>query len=318
MPSNFEKLLQALLNGETVDIQPHSRMEAYLKNCCEGCGCDGLPEPVTRADALLYALAEKLAGGGTSEQGNLYKAPANEIAIWQSANFDNATTVGDTGLSVMSMVSENGYALENSTDGGKVLRVHNPQKDKGYMTFSAETLNRIKQAGGGTVVFKVAVYSTETPPVGQYSHIALFTNSANGYNFATYNFEKKAFTAGNSTQWISDGINDDNFTTIAATPFDWQPNIFRWYEMAVRFNGNKIEIYLDGELMLSSVYDNVCTEYIIFYPQYCSMYIDDICVYPNSYSVTGKVGEYCLATDTGKVYEYDNIGVWEEYKPSVT
>ena len=60
MPSREEELLIALLNGETVDFEPRSRVEAYLKNCCEGCGCDGLPAPITRVDALLYALVEKL------------------------------------------------------------------------------------------------------------------------------------------------------------------------------------------------------------------------------------------------------------------
>ena len=64
MPSKIEELLETLLNGETIDFEPRSRIEAYLKNCCEGCGCDGLPEPKSRVDALLYALAEKLAGGG--------------------------------------------------------------------------------------------------------------------------------------------------------------------------------------------------------------------------------------------------------------
>ncbi len=64
MANDQEKLLVALINGETVDFEPNTRVEAYLKNCCEGCGCDGLPPPVTRTDALLYALAEKLAGGG--------------------------------------------------------------------------------------------------------------------------------------------------------------------------------------------------------------------------------------------------------------
>ena len=63
MPSREEQLLTALLNGETVYFEPRSRMEAYLKNCCEGSGCDGLPAPITRVDALLYALSEKLAGG---------------------------------------------------------------------------------------------------------------------------------------------------------------------------------------------------------------------------------------------------------------
>lgn len=64
--SNTEALLQALLNGETVDFEPKTRIEQYLKNCCDMCGCDGLPAPRTNVDALLYALADKLANGGSS------------------------------------------------------------------------------------------------------------------------------------------------------------------------------------------------------------------------------------------------------------
>lgn len=62
MSSRYEEMLQALLNGDTVNFEPRSRMEQYLKNCCDQCGCNGLPEPRTRAEMLLYQLAEKLAG----------------------------------------------------------------------------------------------------------------------------------------------------------------------------------------------------------------------------------------------------------------
>lgn len=59
------ELLDALLNDEPVeDFTPRSRMEAYLKNCCLACGCDGLPEPITETDRLLFALSEKMASGG--------------------------------------------------------------------------------------------------------------------------------------------------------------------------------------------------------------------------------------------------------------
>ena len=64
MESRLEKLLTALLNGEQIDFTPRSRAEAYLKACCEKCGCEGLPEPKSRADALYYALAEQMANGG--------------------------------------------------------------------------------------------------------------------------------------------------------------------------------------------------------------------------------------------------------------
>lgn len=44
--------------------KPLSKNELYLDACCEGCGCTGLPEPLTRKEQLLYELAEKLVGGG--------------------------------------------------------------------------------------------------------------------------------------------------------------------------------------------------------------------------------------------------------------
>lgn len=65
--SRFEDLLTSLLNGEQTDLEPRSRMEQYLKNCCDKCGCDGLPEPRSRAELLLYQLAESLNGSGNLE-----------------------------------------------------------------------------------------------------------------------------------------------------------------------------------------------------------------------------------------------------------
>lgn len=47
-----------------MSVEPLSKNELYLSACCEGCGCTGLPEPLTRKEHLLYELAEKLAGGG--------------------------------------------------------------------------------------------------------------------------------------------------------------------------------------------------------------------------------------------------------------
>ena len=69
MSARFETLLSAMLNGEQVDIEPRSRMEQFLKNCCDKCGCEGLPTPRSRAEILLYQLAEQLAGGGSSSGG---------------------------------------------------------------------------------------------------------------------------------------------------------------------------------------------------------------------------------------------------------
>lgn len=66
--SRIEKLLNALINGESVDFEPRSRAELYLKNCCDRCGCDGLPAPRSRMEALLYLLAEKLNSDAITEE----------------------------------------------------------------------------------------------------------------------------------------------------------------------------------------------------------------------------------------------------------
>ena len=60
MESRMEMLLNALINGETIDFEPQSRMEAYLKNCINKTGTEGLPPPESRADALMYKLAESI------------------------------------------------------------------------------------------------------------------------------------------------------------------------------------------------------------------------------------------------------------------
>lgn len=64
MESRVETLLNALINGETLEFNPQSRMEEYLKNCINKTGVEGLPEPQSRLDALLYSLAEVLVGSG--------------------------------------------------------------------------------------------------------------------------------------------------------------------------------------------------------------------------------------------------------------
>lgn len=70
MGSRTEKLLTAMLNGETVtDFEPTSRVEAYLLYLIKGDG--ELPAPVSRLDALLYRLAEQGIGTGGGKVGAL-------------------------------------------------------------------------------------------------------------------------------------------------------------------------------------------------------------------------------------------------------
>lgn len=64
MSSRIETLVKALLNGETVNVKPRSRVEKCLKACVDGTGTEGLPTPRSRVEVLLHQLADKLATGG--------------------------------------------------------------------------------------------------------------------------------------------------------------------------------------------------------------------------------------------------------------
>jgi hypothetical protein len=64
MASKIEQLLEALLNGETVDIVPQSRNEELLLALLNGETVDMVPQ--SRNEALLAAICAKFAGGGSS------------------------------------------------------------------------------------------------------------------------------------------------------------------------------------------------------------------------------------------------------------
>jgi hypothetical protein len=72
--TDFEKMVTALLNGESVDLEPNCRCEEYLKACIEGTGTDSLPTPRSRMDILLWQLAEKASSGwGGGEEDNSWE-----------------------------------------------------------------------------------------------------------------------------------------------------------------------------------------------------------------------------------------------------
>ena len=94
MTSRLETLLNAVINGETIEFTPRSRMEEYLKNCINKAGIDGLPDPRSRADALLYMLAENISssgsGGGSSDTAAIRDDLTNIIEIQESYIGGNA------------------------------------------------------------------------------------------------------------------------------------------------------------------------------------------------------------------------------------
>lgn len=100
MESNIEEMLEALLNGETTDIVAQTRIEKYLKACCEKCGCGGLPVPESRVDSLLYALADEMAHGDitveslTATENGTYTAPTGKAYSPVNVNVATPTPTG--------------------------------------------------------------------------------------------------------------------------------------------------------------------------------------------------------------------------------
>ena len=82
MESRVETLLNALVNGETIDFNPQSRMEEYLKNCINKSGTEGLPAPQSRVDALLYKLAEAVSSGGGGGEPTTPTDGRTSLAYW--------------------------------------------------------------------------------------------------------------------------------------------------------------------------------------------------------------------------------------------
>lgn len=75
--------LTDLLEGESPEIVPTTRIEKYLAAAIDGSGIEGLPAPVSNVDYLLLQLINVLSGGGGASGGLkcLQHATENNIGL---------------------------------------------------------------------------------------------------------------------------------------------------------------------------------------------------------------------------------------------
>lgn len=75
MSSEYQELLEKLLNSDTTDVIPQSRAEYIMLTAINSLNIDTLPEPDSRMEAYLMALITKMGEGGSTSGGSLIVTP---------------------------------------------------------------------------------------------------------------------------------------------------------------------------------------------------------------------------------------------------
>jgi len=174
--------------------------------------------------------------------------------------------------------------LSVTAESDTCVRLQDSTGNVGYAA-GTDTINtKVKETGGVTLIFDVLVESSTAPASGQMSQISAFSGSSN--NLAGYDFVNKQFFAGFDSTWVA---SEGDFTSYATRPFDLKCDT--WYEMAIKFTGKNMAVYLDGSLMVWAETDGFSYNYIILYPQYCDALFDNVRVCSGDYNVSAGYGD---------------------------
>ena len=95
MSSEYQELLEKLLNSDTTDVIPQSRAEHIMLTAINSLNIDTLPEPGSRMEAYLMALITKLENSGSSEGGIRTETIVDAINFPQSMKVKKGTVVID-------------------------------------------------------------------------------------------------------------------------------------------------------------------------------------------------------------------------------
>ena len=192
----------------------------------------------------------------------------------------------------------------SSAASDKCIRLSDTTGAMGYSAPSDELNERITAENGATLIFDVLVESLNTPTNGRHSRIPACSHVMPLNNIA-YDFTEGAFTAVQSNEWF---YNETSFETIASQPFDWE--LGKWYELAFQFDGDLATLYLDGIPMISAEFDPgkgnpAGNLYIILYPQFCDIRIDNIRLCSKDYNVRDRYGDVWAADDFSSATSLD-------------
>jgi len=220
---------------------------------------------------------------------NTFMIPCRESAV--AENGGKMKKLLSVILTVAMLLGTLVYTATAATD--TCIRLSDTNGSSGYSAGAETVSDYVIAQNGATLIFDVYVESYSTPASGMYSQILAFSGDTN-YNYAAYNFTTGAFTAGEGTAWPTQAQNT-TFKPYASRDHSLKTKV--WYELAYQFNGNEVTVYLDGIPMVSAELDKVENKYIILYPQYCTILIDNIRVCGKDYNVRDRIGDV-LAVDS--------------------
>lgn len=187
------------------------------------------------------------------------------------------------------------------------IRLTDTSGSTGYSAGSDAVNEWVVENDGGTLIFDVKLESVATPGSGKVSRLVAFTGDA-PYNYAGYDFTNGQFIAGAGDNWPTD-TQTTTYTAYSTKSFEWETGV--WYEIAYQFNGNEATVYLDGIPMVSAEIDTAfITDYMILYPQYCTVLIDNLRVCGKDYNVRDRYGDVYAATDFTGVTSVGSVSCW--------
>ena len=178
----------------------------------------------------------------------------------------------------------------------------------GYSAGKAAVNEWVVANDGGTVIFDLYVESLSTPTSGKASRLVVFSGDE-PENYTMFDFTNSKFRAGESTAWITD-LDTSNFNEYASRSVSWQKG--KWYEVAFQFDGNEMTAYLDGIPMVSAeITESFANEYLLIFPQFCTIYIDNLRICAKDYNVRERVGNVYGVTDFTGISSVSGASYWD-------
>ena len=220
---------------------------------------------------------------------------------WASENYTGIESVNDSAVWSASTYQLNKDGCNDIADTFVDTRIelNDTNGATGYSAAQDQYNALVAANGGVTLIADVMIKSyAENVPAGYAPMITAFTGEYNAtarYNFMSYDIAAGAFEANESGAWISNSQADLG-KNIGSADYALETGV--WYEMAWQFNGNKGAMYLNGNKVLEATFSEVVNKYIILYPQYCNIQIDNIRLCDKNFDV---------ANGTGTMYTAENF-----------